>query len=117
MAISPTTAIDDRARTDWAGVAGELAPRFAARAAGHDANDTFVAANYAELRERRVFSAGVPAELGGGGASHPELCSMLGSLAHYCGATALALSMHTHLVAVPVWRWRHERAPVEPFLR
>jgi alkylation response protein AidB-like acyl-CoA dehydrogenase len=25
--------------------------------------------------------------------------------------------MHTHLVAVPVWRWRQERAPVEPFLR
>jgi alkylation response protein AidB-like acyl-CoA dehydrogenase len=42
---------------------------------------------------------------------------MLGALAHYCSSTALALSMHTHLVAVPVWRWRHERAPVEPFLR
>ena len=117
MAIAISQPTGGGQRTDWIAVAHELGPRFAERAAAHDANDTFVAANYAELRERRVFSAGVPAELGGGGASHPELCAMLGSLAHYCGATALALSMHTHLVAVPVWRWRHERAPVEPFLR
>src|SRR4029450_2725555 len=47
----------------------ELGPRSAARAAAHDAHDSFVADNYAELRERRVFSAGVPAELGGGGGS------------------------------------------------
>ena len=42
---------------------------------------------------------------------------MLRTLAHYCGSTALALSMHTHLVATTAWRWRHEGAPVEPFLR
>jgi acyl-CoA dehydrogenase len=41
---------------------------------------------------------------------------MLRTFAHYCSSTALALSMHTHQVAVPVWRWRHEGAPVEPFL-
>jgi alkylation response protein AidB-like acyl-CoA dehydrogenase len=117
MAISPTTAVDDRARTDWAGVAGELVPRFAARAAGHDAGDTFVAANYAELRERRVFSAGVPVELGGGGASHPELCEVLRTLAHACSSTALALAMHTHPLATAVWRWRHESAPLEGLLR
>jgi acyl-CoA dehydrogenase len=117
MAISPTTAVNDRGRADWAGVAGELAPRFAARAAGHDAGDTFVAANYAELRERRVFSAGVPAELGGGGASHRELCEVLRTLAHACSSTALALAMHTHPLATAVWRWRHEAAPVEGLLR
>jgi alkylation response protein AidB-like acyl-CoA dehydrogenase len=117
MAIAISHPTGTEQKTDWLAVARELGPRFAERAAAHDANDTFVATNYAELREHRVFSAGVPAELGGGGASHPELCAMLGSLAHYCSSTALALSMHTHLVAVPVWRWRHERAPVEPFLR
>ena len=117
MATSTPTITDDRTRSDWAAVARELGPRFAARAAAHDAGDTFVADNYRELRERRLFSAGVPKELGGGGASLAELSTMLRVLGHYCGSTALALAMHTHQVAIPAWRWRHEGAPVEPFLR
>ena len=104
-------------RTDWVAVVRDLAPRFAARAAAHDAHDSFVADNYAELRERRVFSAGVPAELGGGGATHRELCDLLRTLAHSCSSTALALAMHTHPLATTVWRWRHEAAPVEGLLR
>jgi alkylation response protein AidB-like acyl-CoA dehydrogenase len=117
MAVALSHPISDGQRTDWVALARELGPRFAERVAAHDANDTFVTTNYAELRAHRVFSAGVPAELGGGGASHAELCAMLRTFAHYCSSTALALSMHTHQVAVPVWRWRHEGAPVEPFLR
>lgn len=112
-----TTPTDDRMRSDWTAVARELGPRFAARAAAHDAADSFVADNYRELRERRLFSAGVPKELGGGDASHGELCAMLRVLAQYCGSTALALAMHTHQVAIPAWRWRHDGAPVELFLR
>lgn len=108
---APSTVL--RHPADWPGIIRELAPRFAARAAAHDAHDSFVADNYAELRERRVFSAGVPAELGGGGASHRELCDMLRTLAHSCSSTALALAMHTHPLAATVWRWRHEGAEVE----
>ena len=104
-------------RIDWSAVVGDLAPRFTARAASHDADDSFVADNYAVLRERRVFSAGVPAELGGGGASYRELADMLRTLAHACSSTALAVSMHTHILASTVWRWRHEGARVEPLLR
>jgi acyl-CoA dehydrogenase len=108
----------DRAVADWVGLAGELGPRFAARAAEHDATDAFVADNYRELRERRVFSAGVPAELDGGGASYAELCGMLRVLAQHCGSTALALAMHTHQVAIATWRWRHEGATaMETILR
>ena len=107
----------DSLRTDWIAVVRELGPRFAARAATHDADDSFVTDNYAELREHRVFSAGVPAELGGGGASYRELCDLLRELAHSCSSTALALSMHTHTLATAVWRWRHADAPLEPFLR
>jgi alkylation response protein AidB-like acyl-CoA dehydrogenase len=103
-------------RTDWVSIARELGPGFAARAAAHDADDSFVAENYAELKDRRVFSAGVPVELGGGGASHRELAALLRELGRYCGSTALALSMHTHLVAATVWQWRQGR-PVEPLLR
>ncbi|HKA62654.1 MAG TPA: acyl-CoA dehydrogenase family protein [Methylomirabilota bacterium] len=102
---------------DCLALARELGPRFAARAAGHDADDTFVAENYEELRTHRVFSAGVPSELGGGGATYRELCEMLRLIAHSCSSTALALSMHTHILASTVWRWRHQGAPVEPFLR
>jgi alkylation response protein AidB-like acyl-CoA dehydrogenase len=102
--------------TDWVALAREIGPGFAARAAAFDETDTFVAENYAELTARRFFSAGVPAELGGGGASHRELCAMLRELAHHCGSTALALSMHTHLLAATVWRWRQQQ-PVEPLLR
>ena len=117
MTHSDTAPTDPASRTDWVAVAEELAPTFAARAAGYDADDTFVSENYADLRRRRVFSAAVPAELGGGGASHLEMCDLLRTLAHACPSTALALSMHTHQVLIPAWRWRQEGAPVEPFLR
>lgn len=117
MVTSTTTSTDDRMRSDCVALARDLGPRFATRAAAHDATDSFVADNYRDLRERRMFSAGVPKELGGGGASHAELSEMLRVLAQYCSSTALALAMHTHQVAIPAWRWRHEGAPVEPFLR
>src|SRR5262249_1546572 len=88
-------------RTDWVAVAEELVATFAARAAGHDADDTFVSENYADLRRRRLFSAAVPVELGGGGASPSEMCEVLRTLAHGCSSTALALSMHTRCSSRP----------------
>ncbi|HEU0222775.1 MAG TPA: acyl-CoA dehydrogenase family protein, partial [Paracoccaceae bacterium] len=43
---------------------------------------------------------------------------MLRVLARPCGSTALAFAMHTHQVAVPAWRWRHQKvAAVEPLLK
>ena len=95
----------------------QLAPRFAERAAAHDAADTFVAENFRELKSAGAFSVGIPAELDGGGASYGEIADMLRSLARHCGSTALALSMHTHLVAALVWRWRRDPQAVEGFLR
>ena len=47
-----------------------------------------------------------------------EVAEMLRVLAQSCGSTALAFSMHTHQVAIPAWRWRHQKvAAVEPLLR
>ena len=95
-----------RSQPSWVEVMHELGRRFAPRIAAHDAADSFVAENYQELRARKVFSAGVPRELGGGGVSHSELCQMMRALGTHCSSTALALSMHTHLLALMVWRLR-----------
>ena len=97
----------------WIEVAHSLGEEFAGRAEAHDEGDLFVSRNYAALKERRVFSAAVPEELGGGGASHREVCDMLRALAHYCGSTALALSMHQHLIAAAVCNY-HSRTLPQP---
>jgi alkylation response protein AidB-like acyl-CoA dehydrogenase len=95
-----------------------LTPTLAARAAEFDASDTFVAENYALLREAGLVEIGVPRELGGAGAEVAELAEMLRVMAHACSSTALAFSMHTHQVAIPAWRWRHQKvAAVEPLLK
>lgn len=95
----------------------ELGPVFASRIDEHDAQDTFVAANFADLRARGVLAAGVPAELGGGGNTQREICDFLRELARSCSSTALALSMHMHQVMIPAWRWRNEGGVGEPLLR
>ncbi len=110
------TAVPELPTRDWASTAERLAGLFAERAAACDANDAFVAENYAELKAERVFSAGVPTALGGGGASYAELCDLLRRIAQGCGSTALALSMHTHLLAATLWRFGQGQ-PVEPLLR
>jgi len=93
----------------------EIGPVFAERAAAVDRSGDFVAENYRLLKDKKLLSAGVPKDLGGGGATHAELCEMLRALAHHCSSTALALSMHTHLVAAAVWR--HLRGqPAAPLL-
>ena len=92
--------------SDWVKVIHTLGEEFASRAETHDESDTFVSENYMALKERRVFSAAIPEELGGGGASHREISDMLRTLAQYCGSTALALSMHQHLIAAAVWKYR-----------
>jgi alkylation response protein AidB-like acyl-CoA dehydrogenase len=105
------------ATTDWAGLMRELGPEFARRARAHDEDDSFVAENYATLRARGAASAGVPAELGGGGASHAELAAMIRELAHHCSSTALAFSMHTHPLAAQAHVWRGGGKAPEALLR
>jgi alkylation response protein AidB-like acyl-CoA dehydrogenase len=100
----------------WIGIVRELGPAFAERAAAKDLSGDFVAENYAELKRARIFSAAVSADLGGGGASHAQVCELLREMAHFCPSTALAVSMHQHLVAAAVWRHRHGQ-PAEALLR
>ena len=103
---------------DVVAIARSLGHEFSARAEAVDDGDLFVAENYQALKESGLVEAGVPADLGGGGVEIAELCAMIKELAHHCGSTALAFSMHTHQVAIPAWRWTHQKAaPVMPLLK
>jgi alkylation response protein AidB-like acyl-CoA dehydrogenase len=100
----------------WLEQIHELGRDFETRAAEHDEDDSFVSENYAALKERRFFGAIVPEEFGGGGVSYSTMCEWLRTLAQYCSATALAHSMHQHLVAATLWKFRHGQGG-EPVLR
>ena len=115
MAITQETKTETK---DWVVVARSLATEFATRAAEHDASDRFVAENYQALRDAKIFSAPVPAELGGGGAGFATHCEIIREIGRGCASTALSYSMHSHLIQALLWRWRHGATPpAEPLLR
>lgn len=117
MLMAQTEPIIQQAGTDWLVLAESLGKQFAASEAIADAEDLFVADNIAQLKSSGFTAAGVPIELGGGGASFSDLCGALRILGRYSSSTALAFSMHTHQVMVPTWRWHHQQAPVEGLLK
>jgi acyl-CoA dehydrogenase len=98
-------------------LADYIGSRAAERCAKHDQDESFVADSFQALKEAGFFRALVPKELGGGGVGYREMCDAIRVLGTHCGSTALAFSMHCHLVAVPTWRWRHQKAPVEGMLK
>lgn len=101
------TTIQERpSSTAWEETAHMLGKVFAQRAAEHDHMDTFVLENYDLLKKHRLFAAMVPLELGGENLPHAQMCDMLRILAQYCGSTALALSMHQHLLAANIWKYK-----------
>lgn len=94
-----------------------LGPVLAQHAARHDTEGTFVAESYAALREAGLLKAAVPTELGGDGATLAELTALQRELARHCGSTALASSMHQHVVAFTAWRHRRQLPGAEATLR
>lgn len=99
--------VADQTTQNWLEIIHEIGPEFAARAEGLDNSDAFVSENYTTLKDRKLFSACVPTDLGGGGMTYRELCAMLRTLAGYCSSTALAFSMHQHVIALTVWNHLH----------
>ncbi len=69
-------AMQEEAR-DWTDIARDVGDIIAARAGEHDRDGEFVARNYADLKDSCLFSAGIPAELGRGGASHADVCDIV----------------------------------------
>jgi alkylation response protein AidB-like acyl-CoA dehydrogenase len=93
-------------KEQWIKLVHQLGPDFEHSASLHDREDTFVAENYTALKQHRFLAATIPSELGGGGLSHSGMGEVLRTLAQYCGSTALALSMHQHLLAANIWKFR-----------
>jgi len=104
-------------RAYWMEVAGQVAAVAAQHAARHDTDDSFVEEGFAALDEADFFSALVPTDLGGGGARVGEICDALRRVARDCSSTALAAAMHSHIVAVAAWRWKHQGAPTDGLLK
>lgn len=94
--------------TNWIELTHDLGKEFAKRASKHDNEGTFVFENYEQLKAHEYFSAAIPEELGGGGIRHEEMCNIIRIIARYCGSTALAFSMHQHLIAAAVWKYKHQ---------
>ena len=103
----------ERSLTETTNFLGDL---FDERSASHDEEGSFVDDNYKTLKENRYFAALVPEELGGEGVSHSEMCEILRIIAQSCSSTALALSMHQHLVGAAVWKFRRGQGG-EPLLK
>ncbi len=97
--------------------AATVAPVLAQHASRHDVDGTFVSESLDALRDAGLLAAGVPTELGGLGATNRELAELQRELAHHCGSTALATSMHQHVVCFTAWRYRRGLPGAEATLR
>jgi alkylation response protein AidB-like acyl-CoA dehydrogenase len=104
MTATPTTT---NTATDWAGLARDVGTALQPGVAEQDRSGELSAAAFENLRAAGLTSALVPLEFGGGGASHAEVGQILRELARYDPATAVTLSMHSHLLAAQVWRHHH----------
>ena len=83
----------------------------------HDLEGSFVTEGVAAARDLKYLAAPVPIELGGAGALTADMASAQRIIARTCGSTALACSMHLHIVLAAAWRWGRGDTVVEPMLR
>jgi len=74
--------------------AHHLAPRLAERAAAHDRDGAYPAADFADLRAAGLLGLMVPTRLGGAGAGFQDYAEVAMVLAAGNGATALIFNMH-----------------------
>jgi alkylation response protein AidB-like acyl-CoA dehydrogenase len=112
-AVESTVDDADDLITWAAGFGGVLA----ANAARHDAEGSWVDDSYRCLCDAGMLALAVPVELGGRGATIREIALVMRELAHHCGSTALAMSMHQHSTAFIAWRYRHGMPGAEGVLR
>jgi alkylation response protein AidB-like acyl-CoA dehydrogenase len=80
--------------TDAVGIAQELAPAFATRAAAYDRDGTFPKQDFDDIRAAGLLGLMVPTDLGGMGATFGGYLPVARELARGNGATALIFNMH-----------------------
>ena len=102
MTENPTTT-----RTDWTALARAVGTDLQAGVAAYDRSGQIAVGAFDTLRATGLTSALAPADFGGGGASHGDMGQVLRELGRHDPATAVTLSMHSHLVATQVWRHNH----------
>jgi alkylation response protein AidB-like acyl-CoA dehydrogenase len=111
------TTLEDTRTDSLLDRAATVAPVLAEHAGRHDVDGTFATESLDAIRDAGLLAAGVPVELGGLGADNRELAELQRELAHHCGSTALATSMHQHVVCFTAWRYRRGLPGAEATLR
>jgi acyl-CoA dehydrogenase len=115
MTIMHTPAIEREAElVAWA---GSLGAQISGHTHRHDVDGTFVDEAYDLLRREGYLALAVPAELGGHGATIRQTAMAQRELARHCASTALASSMHQHVVLFTGWRYRRDLPGAEATLR
>ena len=97
--------------------AANFGPVLAEHAARHDVDGSWVQESFETLRDAGFLALAVPTELGGMGATIRQTALVMRELAHHCGSTALALSMHQHVTNFTAWRYRRDLPGAEATLR
>jgi acyl-CoA dehydrogenase len=111
MSVNTMSVVWPRVKQDstspWSSQAAEIGATVERGVVDRDRTGEVSVEAFELMRAAGLTSALLPTELGGGGASHTEMGDVLRVLARHDPATALALSMHTHVVAAMVWRHHH----------
>ena len=104
-------------RTDWARMAADIAASIADHARRMTMMTALLRKALPSSRRRassmRWFRRNSEAEA----LRVAEICDALRIIGAACGSTALAAAMHSHIVAVAAWRWKHQGAPTEGLLK
>ncbi|MCP2315146.1 Acyl-CoA dehydrogenase [Nocardia amikacinitolerans] len=93
--------------TDWIERARSVGEALRAEVADRDRSGEISASAFDLLRDTGLSAALVPAEFGGGGATHRDMGEVLRELGRHDPSTAVAFAMHAHLVATQLWRHKH----------
>jgi alkylation response protein AidB-like acyl-CoA dehydrogenase len=93
----------------WVDAIEKIGPQLQENGRIAEETDSFVANNYDLLRENKIFSALVPTDLGGGGASFVQMSEILKKIASFHPSTALSCSMHQHIISANVYNHAHGR--------
>lgn len=87
-------------RDDLVTIARQLRPRFAERAAAHDADGSFPSDDYADLHHAHLLGLRIPRRFGGKEVDHLTYVQVLEQVSAGSAATALTLNMHSSATAL-----------------